>query len=228
MLAPAVALGADQGLPRTNKLTPDPGAPHYAKPGYQPAFFTAAEWAFVCAAVDRLIPRDETGPGALELGVAEYIDRALQSPYGEASRWYMHGPFLKAAPEFGYQSKLTPREQYRLGVRGVNAYTQKTYGKAFAELSPTDKDATLKAMEDGKAKAGDSDLKAFFASFLLKNTVEGYFCDPMYGGNKDMAAWKMIGYPGVRGDYIDFADKNAPYPFGPVDLHGRDPPGRGA
>jgi gluconate 2-dehydrogenase gamma chain len=181
------------------------------------------EWAFVCAAVDRLIPRDEIGPGALELGVAEYIDRTLQTPYGEGSRWYMQGPFVKAAAEFGYQSKLTPREQYRLGVRGVNAYTQKTYGKDFADLSPADKNTTLKAMEVGTAKGGDSDLKGFFAGFLLKNTFEGFFGDPMYGGNKDMAAWKMIGYPGVRADFIDFADKNARYPFGPVDMHGRNP-----
>jgi gluconate 2-dehydrogenase gamma chain len=52
---------------------------------------------------------------------------------------------------------------------------------------------------------------------------QGFFGDPMYGGNKDMAAWKMIGYPGVRADFIDFADKNARYPFGPVDMHGRNP-----
>ena len=28
-------------------------------------------------------------------------------------------------------------------------------------------------------------------------TMEGLFADPIYGGNKNKAAWKMIGYPGV-------------------------------
>lgn len=50
--------------------------------------------------------------------------------------------------------------------------------------------------------------------------VEGYFGDPMYGGNKDMAAWKMIGYPGVRADYLEWVGEAKPYPYGPVSIYG--------
>ena len=63
-------------------------------------------------------------------------------------------------------------------------------------------------MEDGKVKAPRRPLRTFFPAFLLKNTMEGFFGDPMYGGNKDMAAWKMIGYPGVRADFIEWVDKS--------------------
>ena len=65
------------------------------------------------------------------------------------------------------------------------------------------------------------DAKAFFKQLLL-NTQEGFFADPMYGGNKDMAAWKMIGFPGARYDYRDFVAKhNQLFPLPPVSIQGR-------
>ena len=64
----------------------------------------------------RLIPNDDRGPGALEAGVPEFIDRQMNSPYATGTLWYMQGPFVPdAVPEMGYQLKLTPRELYRLG-----------------------------------------------------------------------------------------------------------------
>ncbi len=200
-------------------------APAADRPGtadYHPVFFTPAEWAFLLAACDRLIPKDEVGPGAVELGVPEYIDRQMQTSYGDGGIWYMQGPFLEAAPEFGYQSKLTPKEQYRLGIRAIDDYCGKTLGKSFAQLEAAQQDDVLKKIEAGQIKSNEVPLRTFFASFLLKNTMEGYFGDPMYGGNKDMAAWKMIGYPGVRADYKDWVDQyDRPYPYGPVSIHGR-------
>ena len=62
--------------------------------------------------------------------------------------------------------------------------------------------------------------KTFF-SFLLGNTKEGFFADPMYGGNKNMVGWKMVGFPGARGDYMDWVDQpNVKYPYGPVSISG--------
>jgi len=50
----------------------------------------------------------------------------------------------------------------------------------------------------------------------------GYFADPSHGGNKNMGAWKMIGYPGMRADYMDWVTvRDKPYPLPPVDLAGR-------
>ena len=66
---------------------------------YQPSYFTSEEWAFINAAVAQLIPNDAQGPGALEAGVPEYIDRQMNTPYAAGALWYMQGPFnADAAP----------------------------------------------------------------------------------------------------------------------------------
>ena len=49
-------------------------------------------------------------------------------------------------------------------------------------------------------------MRSFF-SVLLQNTMEGYFADPMYGGNRNNAVWKMIGFPGAIGMYGDVIEK---------------------
>ena len=79
----------------------------------------------------------------------------------------------------------------------------------------------LKAAEDSKLPLKDIGAKVFFDQ-LLNETRLGYFCDPIHGGNKNMAAWKMIGYPGMRADYTDWVEvRDKPYPLPPVDLAGR-------
>ena len=50
----------------------------------------------------------------------------------------------------------------------------------------------------------------------------GFFADPIYGGNRDMCAWKMIGFPGARYDYRDWVGRhNERYPHPPVSIGGR-------
>jgi gluconate 2-dehydrogenase gamma chain len=188
---------------------------------YQPTYFTPAEWAFVQAACARLIPNDANGPGALEVGAAQYIDRQMSTPYGDAGSWYMHGPFVEAAPEFGYQSALTPKQQYRLAIAAIDAWSKAKLGAPFAGLTAAQQDEVLKKVEAGEVKADNVSPKAFFASFLLPNVLEGFFCDPMYGGNRDMAGWKLIGHPGARADFLEWVGKPAAYPYGPVDMYGR-------
>jgi len=62
---------------------------------------------------------------------------------------------------------------------------------------------------------------SFFA-MLLQNTKEGYFSDPIYGGNKDMGAWKMIGFPGAHYNYTDWVTRHGEaVPFPPVGFKGR-------
>lgn len=208
----------ERSLAKSAPLEPD----RQTAAAYQPGFFTPAEWQFVNAACDRLIPHDDNGPGAVELGVPEFIDRQMQTSYADGGLWYMQGPFFHAAPEFGYQSKLSPKEQYRLGIRAIDAHCKSVFGKSFAQLELAQQDDVLKQAEKGDINSEDLPLRTFFASFLLKNTLEGYFGDPMYGGNKDMGSWKMIGYPGVRADYKDFVEiADKPYPYGPVSIYGR-------
>ncbi len=161
---------------------------------------TAVEHAFIVAAVDTIIPADELSPSGSECGVAAFIDRQLAGAYGMGARLYRQGPFPKAKPELGYQLALNPREFFRAGIESANAWTRKTYGKEFDRLSEKDREAALKAMEDDKAPFPGFSSWMFFDA-LLQITMEGFFADPIYGGNRDMAAWKMVGYPGLPATY---------------------------
>jgi gluconate 2-dehydrogenase gamma chain len=196
-------------------------SPTTPRADYKPRFFDAKEWAFVNAAVDRLIPADSEGPGALEAGVPEFIDRQMDTPYAHGALWYMQGPFTQGAPELGYQLKLVPRDLYRLGIASVNAYCTKAYAKPFNALDAVTRDTVLGALEKDGVELPDVPAGVFFAQ-LLQNTREGYFCDPIHGGNRDMGGWKMIGFPGARADFMDFVNQNGDaYPYGPSSIEGK-------
>jgi gluconate 2-dehydrogenase gamma chain len=188
---------------------------------YKPTYFTDNEWAFVRAAVDELIPADATGAGGLEAGVPEFIDRQMETPYGHGKLWYMQGPFHPDAdPQLGYQARFVPRDIYRYGIDACDAWCEKEHGKKFAELPHETRVQVLEALEAGNVHLEPVGAKLFFAT-LLKNTHEGYFADPMYGGNRRMAGWKMIGFPGARADFEDWVGQpGAKYPLGPVSILG--------
>jgi gluconate 2-dehydrogenase gamma chain len=187
---------------------------------YQPSFFTRQEWAFVQAVVARLIPADDLGPGALEAGAAEFIDRQMNTPYATGALWYMQGPFVTDAPaELGYQLQLTPQQLYRLGIAATDAWCKTTYGKVFAAQDSATRDLILHKLESGEVVFADFPVKAFF-SLLVQNTREGFFCDPIHGGNKGMIGWTQIGFPGARADFMDWVERNEPYPFPAVSIRG--------
>ena len=190
-------------------------------PGHAPRYFSLEEWAFLCAACERLIPADGNGPGAVELGVPEFIDREMDGAFGHAATWYMQGPFASALPEFGYQSPLTPREVYRTGIAAVDAHCRRSFGnKSFPELPATAQDAVLTNLENGVPDFENVSGSSFF-DLLLQNTKEGYLADPIHGGNKNMESWRMIGFPGARADFADWVDKHgARYPLSPVGVAG--------
>ena len=223
-LGPAVATlaaGAAVNSLSSDELPNSAPAPnHPAVTDYRPSFFTSAEWQFLNAACARLIPADEHGPGAVEVGVPQYIDRQMSTPWAEGASWYMQGPFFEAPAEFGYQSQLTPKQQFRLGIKAIDALCQEHLTQPFTGLNPTQQDDVLRQIEKGSLASPEIHLPTFFSSFLLKYVMEGYFCDPMYGGNKDMAAWKMIGHPGARADFVDWVGEAKPYPYGPVGIYG--------
>jgi len=185
-------------------------------------WFTDAEAAFVSAAVARLIPADDLGPGALEAGVPTFIDRQLAGAYGRGERWYMQGPWSPGLPTQGYQTRLTPAGLYRAAIKAIDAaVVRESRGASFSKLAAADQDAFLHRLEKGEVALDGVDAKAFFEQ-LLQNTLEGFWSDPIYGGNKDMAGWKLIGFPGARYDNSDFvAQHGQKYPLPPVGLTGR-------
>ncbi len=185
-------------------------------------WFTDAEAAFITAAVARLIPADDLGPGAVEAGVPTFIDRQLAGPYGRGERWYMQGPWGPGTPTQGYQTRLTPAGMYRAAIKAIDAaVVRESRGGSFAKLAAADQDAFLQRLEKGDVALDGADAKAFFAQ-LLQNTMEGFWSDPIYGGNKDMAGWKLIGFPGARYDNTEFVTKyGEKYPLPPVGIKGR-------
>jgi gluconate 2-dehydrogenase gamma chain len=186
-------------------------------------FFTPDEAATVDAIVDRLIPTDDLGPGAKDAGVTVFIDRQLTGPYGGHDWLYMQGPFSSTPlPSQGLQSALTPRQQYRLGLAALASYCAATFsGRGFAQLTADEQDRLLTGMEKAEVKLPGFDSRMLFNA-VHANTIEGFFADPIYGGNRDMAGWKLVGFPGVRYDFRDVIDKpNQAYGIPPVAMQGR-------
>ena len=179
-------------------------------------FFTPTEVALIDAAVGRLIPDDPVGPGAVEAGVTFFLDRQLAGKFGRGDHYFLGGPWPAGTPEQGYQSRFNPAQLYRAAIAAIDQYSSANFnGSVFSQLAAADQDRVLKGLESGEIKLDAGvDGKSFFA-MLLQNTKEGYFSDPIYGGNKDMAAWKMIGFPGAHYDYKEWVPRHGervPYP----------------
>jgi gluconate 2-dehydrogenase gamma chain len=158
-------------------------------------FFDESEARIVAAAVARIFPSDDSGPGAREAGVTIYIDRQLAGPYGRDRFRYTQGPFEDAPWELGYQGKATPREIYRDGLNSL---------KGFVRLYPEHQDKMLQQIES-----------SLFFSLLRQHTIEGMFSDPVHGGNVDMIGWQLIGFPGPRMSNYDDVDKHFGEAFRP-------------
>jgi len=181
-------------------------------------FFNEQERHFLEAAVDRLIPPDESWHGAAEAGVVNYIDLQMEGDWGKGNLIYRHGPFRKGSWTQGYQLEYTPAELFRRSINAINA-SFSSQGTAFSRLSPADRDAYLQRLEKGEFDLDGVPSNIFF-DFLWKHTQEGFFADPMYGGNKDKVGWRMLGFPGAYTDFYDLVDKHG------MDFH-REPVGIG-
>lgn len=182
-------------------------------------YFNSDEQAFIEAAVDTFIPADEYTPGGVDLGVSEFVDRQLSSAYGRGDRMYLQGPFLEGTPEQGYQMSLTPADLVRAGLLDLQAYVKAKYNTTFDALAPADRVAVLTDLEHGRITLPTVPAGAFFG-VLFQLVMDGFFCDPIYGGNRGKASWKMLGYPGVGEMYADKIEKyrNKPYVVEPKSI----------
>jgi gluconate 2-dehydrogenase gamma chain len=209
-----------------NAATP----PAVVRPGGW-VFFTAEEAAAVEALADRVIPPDpQTSgapephtPGGKDAGCAVFIDRQLAGPYGRAEGLYNRGPFETGSKQQGAQSPQTPAEFYRSALAALDHYCRSSQGggKPWVQLTAEQQDVILSGLESGAIQLEGVDGKHFFEQ-LIADVQEGFFADPVYGGNRDMVAWKMIGFPGAHYDYRDWVGRhNERYPHPPVGITGR-------
>jgi gluconate 2-dehydrogenase gamma chain len=150
---------------------PAPGAQTLST--FRPQTLSARELELLNAVASRLIPSDALGPGAVEAGATQYIDRALAGALASS------------------------RQAYAAGLAALDRYAETSRGKRFTELSPGDQDAVLVDVESGAATGFAGGSAPFFA-MVLGHTHQGMFGDPYYGGNKDFAGWDLVNYPGVR------------------------------
>lgn len=167
----------------------EPHAGHSPPPvrGYG-AFLNDENADAVDAITERIMPGGPGMPGARECGVLNYIDLALSGPYEDL------------------------REFYREGLLALEAYCQKTYKRSFARLTAAQQDEALKALEEGKATEFTWPRSQAFFNTLRTHTMEGMFADPVYGGNRNFAGWRLIGFPGAQPTYSP-QDMASPRPF---------------
>ena len=216
-LKSVTAIGGAASFP-VPSLAAEPHAQHGARSLQAYMFLQQPEVAFVEAAVARLIPADELGPGAKEAGVAYFIDRQLFGGWGTMAKMYRQGPWPEGTPQQGYQSPLTPQQVYRIGIGEVNARCAKEYGASFSALTAAQQDEVLRGLDGGKIEL-EGVRSQFFFNMLLANTLEGFFADPIYGGNRDKAGWKLVGFPGVAAVYTAHVDQHGvPYNAVPVSI----------
>jgi gluconate 2-dehydrogenase gamma chain len=208
------------------------------------AFFNIHEAATVDALVSRILPGSADDPGAHEAGVVFYIDRSLGGTnLGYTLKTYTQGPFpvvieepvpvevassrdiydyVNVAAEhiarYGYQSVLSPQEIYRRGLEFVDAYAQSQFDANFVDLAPEQQDQILTDMSEDKASGFEGPSARALFTQLRNDTIEGMFSDPMYGGNRDLVGWKLIGYPGAQRFYSPDDIKNPNFTREPQSL----------
>jgi gluconate 2-dehydrogenase gamma chain len=195
--------------------------PAAAEAGYM--FLSLAEADFVEALVDHMVPADELSPKGTDIGINVYIDRALAGGWGKGERLYMQGPWKLGVPSQGYQLPLTPAQLYRAGIEATNAHCRKAYGKTFDRLDAQQREQVLVALSTGKPAFENGLSARVFWSVLYQTVMEGMFSDPIYGGNRDKAGWRMIGFPGAiavnRENVEKYRDKKFPAdPIGIADM----------
>jgi gluconate 2-dehydrogenase gamma chain len=193
-----------------------PAAPQAA--GYE--FLNLDEAAFVEALVDHMVPADEFTPKGTDLGIAVYIDRALAGGWGKGDRLYMQGPWKRGAPSQGYQLPLTPAQLYRAGIEATNAHCQKTWGKPFDRLDSAQREEVLIGLSSAKINFDSGLPVPVFWSTLYQTVIEGMYSDPIYGGNRNKAGWRMIGFPGAIAVHRDEVEKyrGKPFPNDPLGI----------
>src|ERR1019366_7575108 len=138
------------------------------------AFFNHDDAATIAAFTERLMPGAPDQPGARDSGVLNYIDLALSGAYADL------------------------QDFYRRGLAQLNAFCQKIHKEPFVRLNGARQDEVIAALEEGKATGFIWPTAQDFFNTIRTHTMEGMFADPVYGGNKDFAGWRLVRFPGAQ------------------------------
>jgi gluconate 2-dehydrogenase alpha chain len=131
----------------------------------------------LAAIVERIFPADASAPGAVEIGVVDYVDRALNGVY---------------------RDKV---ETYRLGLIALDNAARAAYDQSFADCSANQQDQLLTQLERGELATSAPANQVEFFEMVRLHAIEGLFSDPIHGGNRDKLGWRILGHPGVWLDH---------------------------
>ena len=190
--AGAVATGT--GLAQESQKPEEPAAAHaHDAVGKLGAFLNQDDSATIDAFTERLMPGAPGQPGARDAGVLNYIDLALAGAYADL------------------------RDFYRRGCAALEEHCRRAYSKSFAQLTAAQQDSVITAMIEGKVQSFTWPTSQAFFNTLRTHTMEGMFADPVYGGNKDFAGWRLVGFPGAQPVFTeaDMASREA-FTRGPI------------
>jgi gluconate 2-dehydrogenase gamma chain len=217
--------------------------------GDERLFFTEVEWRLLDAATARIIPTDHD-PGAREAQVVRFIDRYLSGTgfvYASADgEGFLR---LEGKEADAWQQRVTAlQERYRSGLRELDARSQATFHRSFTDLGPEQQDDVLAELSgwpkptsvqlqsvidgerDGVPGSGGAppsnqpirDDELDFFPMLVLHTRQGFYSDPVYGGNRDHIGWQVVGFPGPsslaqtqRGEFstLEYMLPDATWPY---------------
>lgn len=183
-------------------------------------FFTHEQYKTIEAATEQIFPETEVGPGAKALLVAYFIDHQLAGTWGLNAKDYTKGPHNPNADGlFGYQTHLNYQQIFTLGIKLLNDEAQSRFQSSFYEITPEQQVEILKAVEADEVKLNAALKPSYFFKLLRTATIEGAYSDPLYGGNKDMAGWKMRKFPGHQMSYTNIIEQDEFAEFKPQSLN---------
>ena len=120
--------------------------------------------ATLAAACARILPSDE-GPGAVEAGAVDHVEKNLDHHFFGALRPWMER-----------------------GVEILGSRARELFDRDFAACSPEQQDEVLLQVQQDPNFA----TRTFFNT-LIAWTLEGFLGDPSYGGNRGGLGWRVVG-----------------------------------
>lgn len=189
--------------------------------GGQPDFTEAlqffrrkSDFDAIANAMEVIYPEDSNGPGAIALNAPYYLDKQLEGQWGTNTHEYRKAPFQAG------DTPLNNREIFIEGARKLNALAKSEYeANSFAGLEEEQKIAILQKLEAGEVEMNLVTSSQFFI-LLRSATLQGCFCDPLYGGNKNMAGWDMKEFPGAQMSYLAYTQEDEFIKIKPISLGG--------
>jgi len=172
-------------------------------------FFDDGQRATIAAAMARIIPTDDT-PGAREADTIAFLDgylsglgRIYAKPDGSGFET------LTGKRAEAWQLRLDRiRSVYVAGAADLDDRSRAAHGAGFADLEADQQDAILRQIDPEVRAEGDAageapplqqtkaEFDLDFFPLLCLHTRQGFYADPIYGGNRGRVGWATIGFPG--------------------------------